>query len=128
MLVLLCGAETQNYGNNRRRVGGGVRCVKETVRGVMFGAALTMLVQSSSVVVGLTVLSVAGGLLDPTLSIWVVVGANLGTGWVAHISGWGLGTSARRVALVNAGLDLAGLALCVTVLHFASRPLRAIID
>jgi phosphate:Na+ symporter len=36
------------------------------LRALIFGAALTMLVQSSSVVVGLTVLSVAGGLLDPS--------------------------------------------------------------
>ena len=76
------------------------------LRALIFGAALTMLVQSSSVVVGLTVLSVAGGLLDPTLSIWVVVGANLGTGWVAVITASALGPFARRLALFNAGLDL----------------------
>jgi phosphate:Na+ symporter len=98
------------------------------LRALIFGAALTMLVQSSSVVVGLTVLSVAGGLLDPALSIWVVVGANLGTGWVALITASTLGPFARRLALFNAGLDLAGLALFVTVLQFAIRPLLAMID
>ena len=98
------------------------------LRALIFGAALTMLVQSSSVVVGLTVLSVAGGLLDPTLSIWVVVGANLGTGWVALLTASALGPFARRLALFNAGLDLAGLALFVTVLQFAIRPLLAMID
>ncbi len=98
------------------------------LRALVFGATLTMLVQSSSVVVGLTVLSVAGGLLDPALSIWVVVGANLGTGWVAAINASALGRTARRLALFNAGLDLCGLALFVTVLQFAIRPLLAMID
>ena len=95
------------------------------LRALVFGAALTMLVQSSSVVVGLTVLSVAGGLLEPALSIWVVVGANLGTGWVALITASTLGPFARRLALFNAGLDLAGLTLFVAVLQFAIRPLLA---
>ena len=97
------------------------------VRALVFGAGLTMLVQSSSVVVGLTVLSVAGGLLDPGLSLWVVVGANLGTGWVALLTASTLGPFARRLALFNAGLDLAGLALFVGVLQFALRPLLALV-
>jgi Na+/phosphate symporter len=58
----------------------------------------------------------------------VVVGANLGTGWVAVITASALGPFARRLALFNASLDLAGLALFVTVLQFAIRPLLAMID
>ena len=96
------------------------------LRALIFGAGLTMLVQSSSVIVGLTVLSVAGGLIDPALSIWVVVGANLGTGWVALFTSSSLGPIARRLAMFNAGLDLCGLVLFVTVLQFAIRPLLAI--
>ena len=96
------------------------------LRALIFGAGLTMIVQSSSVVVGLTVLSVAGGLLEPALSIWVVVGANLGTGWVALFTSSALGPTARRLAQFNAGLDLCGLALFVAVLQFAIRPLLAL--
>ena len=96
------------------------------LRALIFGAGLTMLVQSSAVVVGLTVLSVAGGLLDPAISIWVVVGANLGTGWVALFTSATLGPIARRLAMFNAGLDLCGVALFVAVLQFAIRPLLAL--
>lgn len=96
------------------------------LRALAFGAALTMLVQSSAVVVGLTVLSVAGGLIDPALSIWVVVGANLGTGWVSLLNASTFGPTARRLAQFNAGLDLCGLALFVAVLQFAIRPLLAL--
>ena len=96
------------------------------LRALIFGALLTMLVQSSSVVVGLTVLSVASGLLDPAISIWVVVGANLGTGWVALFTSSALGPIARRLAMFNAGLDFCGLMLFVAVLQFAIRPLLAL--
>ncbi|MGA0132925.1 MAG: Na/Pi cotransporter family protein [Opitutales bacterium] len=92
-----------------------------------FGACLTMLVQSSSVVVGMTVLSVAGGLLAPELSIWVVVGANLGTGWVALATAWSLGPFARRLATFNAGLDLCGLALFAVAMQHAVLPLLGMV-
>jgi phosphate:Na+ symporter len=94
-------------------------------RALAFGVALTMLVHSSAVVVGLTVLAVAEGLLDPALSIWIVVGANLGTGWVALLNASTLGPVARRLAWFNAGLDLCGLTLFVGALQFALRPLLA---
>lgn len=100
--------------------------VSTPVRALAFGALLTMLVQSSAVVVGLTVLSVAGGLVDPALSIWMVVGANLGTGWVSLLNASTFGPTARRLAQFNAGLDLCGLALFVAVLQFAIRPLLAL--
>ena len=103
-----------------------LEAVSTPLRALAFGALLTMLVQSSSVVVGLTVLSVAGGLIDPTLSIWMVVGANLGTGWVSLFNSSTFGPTARRLALFNAGLDLCGLALFVAVLQFAIRPLLAL--
>jgi len=96
------------------------------LRALIFGALLTMLVQSSSVVVGLTVLSVASGLIDPAISIWVVVGANLGTGWVALFTSSALGPIARRLAQFNAGLDFCGLMLFIAVLQFAIRPLLAL--
>jgi len=103
-----------------------LEAVSTPLRALAFGALLTMLVQSSSVVVGLTVLSVAGGLIDPALSIWMVVGANLGTGWVSLFNSSTFGPTARRLALFNAGLDLCGLALFVAVLQFAIRPLLAL--
>jgi phosphate:Na+ symporter len=102
--------------------------ISTPLRALAFGAALTMLVQSSAVVVGLTVLSVAGGLVDPALSIWMVVGANLGTGWVSLLNASTFGPHARRLALFNAGLDLCGLVLFVTVLQFAIRPLLALMS
>ncbi|MFZ9992959.1 MAG: hypothetical protein ACO3J6_11235 [Opitutales bacterium] len=39
-----------------------------------------------------------------------------------------VGPSARRLALFNTGLDLAGLTLFVAVMQFAIRPLLAMID
>ena len=103
-----------------------LEAISTPLRALAFGALLTMLVQSSAVVVGLTVLAVAGGLIEPALSIWMVVGANLGTGWVSLFNASTFGPNARRLALFNAGLDLCGLALFVAVLQFAIRPLLAL--
>ena len=93
--------------------------VNSPLHALAFGVGLTMLVQSSSVVVGLTVIAVAGGFFTPALSIWVVVGANLGTGWVAVITSASLGPIARRLAWFNAGLDLCGLGVFVILLQHA---------
>ena len=103
-----------------------LEAISTPLRALAFGALLTMLVQSSAVVVGLTVLAVAGGLIEPALSIWMVVGANLGTGWVSLFNASTFGPNARRLALFNAGLDLCGLALFVAVMQFAIRPLLAL--
>ena len=100
-----------------------LEAISTPLRALAFGALLTMVVQSSAVVVGLTVLAVAGGLVDPALSIWMVVGANLGTGWVSLLNASTFGPTARRLAMFNAGLDLCGLALFVAVMQFAIRPL-----
>src|SRR5690606_13179635 len=46
---------------------------------ILFGALLTALVQSSSVVSGLAVLAVAQGIMLPSTAVWMVAGANVGT-------------------------------------------------
>ena len=78
---------------------------------LLFGVILTALVQSSSVVVGLTVLAVAEGLLGSDLAMWVVVGANIGTASTGLMSALAFGRSALRLALLNVGLDLLGLVI-----------------
>lgn len=84
---------------------------------LLFGIFLTALVQSSSVVVGLTVMAVSGGLMDPGLAVWVVVGANVGTASTGLMSAMAFGRSALRLALLNVGLDVLGLVLFIGITH-----------
>ncbi len=84
---------------------------------LIFGIVLTVLVQSSSVVVGLTVIAVSQGLMAPLDSLWVVVGANLGTTSSAVLASLALGAAERKVARLNVAMEVLGLVLFAVLLR-----------
>lgn len=84
---------------------------------LLFGAALTALVQSSSVVSGLAVVAVSQGIVEPQVAVWLVAGANIGTTSTALLASAALDTTARKLALLNTGLNMLGVLLFATVLQ-----------
>lgn len=82
-----------------------------------FAALLTALVQSSSVVTGLAVMSVQQGLLTPEVAVWMVAGANVGTTSTALLASSALDALARKLALMNTALNLFGVLLFATLLQ-----------
>lgn len=82
-----------------------------------FGVLLTALVQSSSVVSGLAVLSVAQGVLAPHVAVWMVAGANVGTTSTALLASAQLGALSRRLAACNTVFNLLGVVLFATLLQ-----------
>jgi phosphate:Na+ symporter len=84
---------------------------------LLFGALLTAIMQSSSVVSGLAVLSVIEGLMAPGVAVWLVAGANLGTSSTALLAGAALDAKARRLALLNTGFNVLGVLLFATLLQ-----------
>lgn len=84
---------------------------------MIFGAVLTALVQSSSVVSGLAVIAVSDNILAPSVAIWMVAGANIGTTSTALIASTALNEYARRLALLNTASILLGVALFATALQ-----------
>jgi len=84
---------------------------------LIFGALLTAIVQSSSVVSGLAVLSVLQGLIEPGVAVWLVAGANLGTSSTALLASTALDARARRLALLNTGFNVLGVVLFATLLQ-----------
>lgn len=84
---------------------------------LLFAALLTALVQSSSVVTGLAVLSVSQGLLAPEIAVWLVAGANIGTTSTALLASTALDALARKLALLNTGFNLFGALLFVTLMQ-----------
>lgn len=84
---------------------------------LVFGAVLTAVVQSSSVVTGMAVLTVQQTLLAPEVAIWLVAGANLGTSSTALLTGTALDARSRRLALLNSGFNVLGVLLFATVLQ-----------
>ena len=84
---------------------------------LIFGALLTAVVQSSSVVSGLAVIAVADNILTPSVSIWMVAGANIGTTSTAMLASAPLDNSTRRLALLNTASILLGVLIFATVLQ-----------
>ncbi|HMN93783.1 MAG TPA: Na/Pi symporter [Hydrogenophaga sp.] len=79
--------------------------------GVVLGALITMLLQSSSVVSGLAVVLVQQGVLSPEAAIAIVIGANAGTTVTALIASIPMDAFARRAAQMNTFFNGVGVLL-----------------
>jgi len=87
------------------------------VLALLFGALLTALVQSSSVVSGLAVLTVSQGIVAPQVAVWLIAGTNIGTTSTALLASAALDTLAKKLALLNTGFNILGVLLFATLLQ-----------
>jgi len=93
--------------------------------GVLAGALVTALVQSSSITTGLCILLVQQNLLAATAAIPIVIGANIGTTATALVASIKMHDTARRVAVANLCFNAFGVALFLPFLGwFAVRVLE----
>ncbi len=69
--------------------------------GVLVGAILTMLVQSSSATMGITLALASSGLLTFEASVALILGENIGTTITANLAALGTNLAARRTALAH---------------------------
>lgn len=76
--------------------------------GFIIGIVLTVVLQSSTVVTGLTIIFVQQGLILPENSIPIVLGANLGTTGTALFASISMGRTAKKAALSNTIINLVG--------------------
>lgn len=79
--------------------------------GLAVGIVATVLLQSSSVVVGLAVIAVSQGLLITEDVVPIILGVNIGTTSTALIASLSMGNVARRAALANLIFNVAGVLL-----------------
>jgi phosphate:Na+ symporter len=99
----------------------GVKVIFGTLTGdplldLLMGALFTMLAWSSLAVVLLTAAFVASGLIGLKVALFLVLGANLGSGVLALLATSGANPAGRRVALGNLLFRLIGCALTVPLL------------
>ena len=99
----------------------GVKVIFGTLTGdpmldLLIGALFTMLAWSSLAVVLLTAAFVGSGLIGLKVALFLVLGANLGSGLLALLATSGSSPAGRRVALGNLVFRLAGCALTVPLL------------
>lgn len=77
---------------------------------VALGALLTVLIQSSSATIGLTLVLAGNGLLPFDLCIALILGENIGTACSANIAALNTNLAARRTALAHLLFNLIGVA------------------
>ncbi|MBO7409367.1 MAG: Na/Pi cotransporter family protein, partial [Candidatus Methanomethylophilaceae archaeon] len=82
---------------------------------VLIGAALTALVQSSSVITSVAITMVVTGLIDLEQGIYITLGSNIGSCIVAILAGFTSGKNAKRTALIHLLFNVSGVAIFVVV-------------
>jgi len=82
---------------------------------VLAGSILTMILQSSSATVGITIALASEGLLDFETSVALVLGDNIGTTITAELASIGLSLNAHRTARANTLFNVIGVILIITL-------------
>lgn len=84
---------------------------------VLTGAALTMILQSSSATVGITMALASQGLLTLPGSVALILGENIGTTITAELSAIGTNLTAQRAARAHTMFNVIGVAIMITLFH-----------
>ncbi len=88
------------------------------ILGVLAGTGLTLLVQSSSATVGLTIALGAQGLLPIEAAIPIILGDNIGTTITAMLAAIGTTRSAKQASAAHVSFNLLGVAIFLPFLPF----------
>lgn len=86
---------------------------KNPILGVLVGAVLTGIIQSSSASVGILQALSSTGSVSYGAAIPIIMGQNIGTCVTALISSVGTNKNARRAALVHLSFNIIGTAICL---------------
>jgi len=82
--------------------------------GVLIGAVITAVIQSSAASVGMLQALALTGLIDIGMIIPIVMGQNIGTCITAVLSSLGTNSKAKRVAFLHTALNVIGTAIFLT--------------
>ncbi|MDT8420713.1 MAG: Na/Pi cotransporter family protein [Desulfuromonadales bacterium] len=86
--------------------------------GVLIGALLTIIVQSSSATIGLTLALASSGLLTFDASVALILGENIGTTVTANIAAIGTSLAARRTAFCHFLFNFIGVLYMLLLFKF----------
>ena len=87
---------------------------KNPILGVLVGAVLTAVIQSSSASVGILQALAATGAVSFGAAIPIIMGQNIGTCITALLSSVGTAKNARRAALVHLSFNVIGTVVCLS--------------
>ena len=83
--------------------------------GVLVGAFITALIQSSSASVGILQALSLTGLVSYGMAIPIVMGQNIGTCITSVISSFGVNKNAKRVAVLHVTINTVGTIICMVI-------------
>ena len=87
---------------------------KNPILGILVGAILTAIIQSSSASVGILQALAATGAVSYGAAIPIIMGQNIGTCVTAMISSVGTTKNAKRAALVHLSFNIIGTVVCIS--------------
>jgi len=85
---------------------------------VAIGCFLTVIIQSSSAMLGITITLAATGVIDFHTAVGLIIGENIGTTITAQLAAIGANTSAVRTARAHAIFNLVGAVIFVAIFPF----------
>ena len=88
------------------------------IASTLFGCILTMLIQSSSTTLAITMALATAGLIDFNTAVAMILGENIGTTVTALIASIGGNTTAKQAARAHAVFNLTGVLLIYLILPF----------
>ena len=94
---------------------------KNPVLGVLVGAVLTGIIQSSSASVGILQALSATGAVSYAAAIPIIMGQNIGTCVTALLSSFGTNKNAKRAAIVHLSFNVIGTVVWLTVFSIAAK-------
>lgn len=111
--------------------GAGVKVIFGTLSGdpmldLLIGALFTVLAWSSLAVVLLTAAFVASGVIGTKVALFLVLGANLGSGLLGLLATSGAGQAGRRVALGNLFFKVIGCVIVIPLIGWMEAGLAAL--
>jgi len=86
--------------------------------GVLIGALLTIVVQSSSATIGITLALASAGLISFEASIALILGENIGTTITANLAAIGTNLAARRTAFAHFLFNVIGVAYMLVLFPY----------
>jgi len=96
-------------------------CGSNLLLGVLVGALVTAVIQSSSAMTALVIAMGAAGILTLPAAIALVLGANIGTTVTAQIASIGASLSSRRLALAQLLVNVLGVAVFLPFVPWYAR-------
>ena len=98
------------------------RFSEQPILGVVAGAIVTFIVQSSSATVGLTMVLAAGGAIDFSGAVALVLGENIGTCVTAMLASIGTNTAAKRAAISHVVFNVVGVCYMLPLVYTGAYP------